>query len=251
VNGSYPSTRDIAAQFLAMSNSIIHATSSSAGATAELTLDTFDVDGAARPLDASLDFSLGYTHFWTSQALSELDTANGPMSATDYLAKCNRKVPLCEVVNQAFEPAAADLGQLRLGASVTASLYEHTDVAADVAYYLYDQPHPDQVGFSTYTPQGTTQKDTYGAGLPLIPPQWSVRPEVAHRWKPISVRVWYQFANYTLPDYDGHTVGGKVQLYLGSWRVYVSGNYRADVSPGGSQASAQSWTAGLGVTRQF
>ena len=69
-----------------------------------------------------------------------------------------------------------------------------------------------------------------------------MRPEVAHKWSLVSVRVWYQFTNYTLPDYDGHTVGGKVQLHLGKWRVYASGNFRADVSPGGTQADAQSWT---------
>ncbi len=252
LNGSAPSTRDIAAQFLATSNAIMHATSDSAGGTADLTLDTFDPDGPSRSLDGSLGLSLGYTHFWTTQALTELDTPAGPTLATDLLGKCaKRTTALCDVVSVATRPTSADLGQLRLGATATGTLYEHTDLSVDVAYYLYDQENPDQVGFFTYTPAGTTQKETYGAGLPLIPPRWTLRPELAHKWKVLSARVWYQFANYTLSDYDGHTVGAKVQLYLGNWRLYASGNYRADVSPGGTQASAQSWTAGLGLTRQF
>jgi len=253
LSGAVPSSRQIASQFSSNSNALMVAKNSNLGASADLVYDTFDENAAARALDVSLDLSLGYTRYWNTQSLAELDTRAGPQTASSYLATCASAstTPSCEVASRAAGSSSASLGQARVGASVTGTIAERTDVTLDGAYYAYGQANPDQVGFFTYRAPGTSQKDVYGAGLPLIPPRWSVRPELAHRWKTLSARIWYQFSDYTLADYVGHAVGGKVELKLGDWRVYASGSYRADVSPGGTETSAHSWTGGVGLTRKF
>jgi hypothetical protein len=89
---------------------------------------------------------------------------------------------------------------------------------------------------------------TSGAGLPLAPPRWTLRPEVAQRVGPLSLRVYYQYTEYAQADYVGHTVGGKAIMRFGSLRVYATGSYRVDLASG---RASDTFTAGLGATWAF
>ena len=91
---------------------------------------------------------------------------------------------------------------------------------------------------------------TWGAGMPVLPTRWSLRPELGQRWDWITVRAYYQFASYAVdPSEVGHTVGGKVTLLIDKWRPYLTGNVREDLA--GGSAGASSWTLGAGLQRVF
>ncbi len=260
LNGSPPSTRTIASAFRYPvagrafdSDAVMLATSSSLGGSIDFLYDTFDED-TPRDVDASLDLTVGYTHFVTEQSMTELDDPTGqPQPVGSFLSACaTAPSELCGVVNRAAQQQTGKLSQWRLGATPTMTVGGNTDFALDAAYYVYDKKRPDEVGiWNVGTAGGAGPVASYGAGLPLITPQWALRPEVGHKWTAVSVRLWYQFTDYTIPSYLGHAVGTKVQLYLGKWRPYATASYRADVSTDGSVDNAQTWTVALGLTRQF
>src|SRR5262249_42321125 len=151
---------------------------------------------------------------------------------------CTTQTPLCQTVAAANAKNDATLEQLRLGATTTFTIADRTDVGLDASYYVYDRGSPGEAGFFTYfvtSGRRDLGTSTYGAGMPLLPPRWSLRPEAGHRFDAISLRAYYQFTSYAVePSEVGHTVGGKVQIYLGTWRPYVTGSYRADVVQGGA-----------------
>jgi hypothetical protein len=258
LNGSLPSTRFIASPLTYPfdrttsrdSYALMRTESSSIGGSFDVTYDTTDDDSPAGPLEGSVDVSVGYTNFATDQVMTMLDAPSGTTTIDAFAGACRRATsPLCDVAARANAHNRASLNQARLGATLTATVEEHTDAAVDVAYYGYDHGGPENTGFFHVTPaNGGGQTATYGAGLPVIPTQFSVRPELGHKWEKISVRAWYQFSDYTEPGFVGHTVGGKVQLYLGDWRVYGTGSFRADVS---LVDTADTWSVGIGLTRLF
>jgi len=260
VSGSPPSSRSVASPFsypsppaTLSSTALMLARSWSVGGSVDLTYDTFDEE-APHDVDGSVELSVGYTRFGTEQSMTEFDSPSGqPQDVGAFLAGCAATAtPLCAAVQRASQQLSSGLGQWRLGATPTLTFKEETDAALDAALYVYDKNRPDQAGFYDYRlPRGGGEVATFGAGLPLIPPRWSLRPELGHRWKLVSVRGWYQLTDYTIPSYIGHAVGAKVQLYLDKWRIYATGSYRADVSLNGAEDNAQTWVAGVGVTRQF
>ena len=254
-------TRTIASSFVyprgasdAVGYARTRASSSSLGAGLTFTYDTFDDDAPERALDGSFDLSAAYTTYATDQAMVEIDGPNGATSVDAFMqnecAAATTRTALCDVVARAARAATSRLGQARLGAAATATLFERTDVTLDGAYYVYDQGDPDSVGFfqDSITSGGRQATASYGVGLPLLPPRWSLRGDVSHKWSTFLARGFYQFTDYTLAGYVGHSLGGKAQLYFGKWRAHATGSYRWDVS---TADTAKSWILGLGLTRTF
>ena len=265
VTGSPSSSRDIATpiglptgqgQPLG-SNALMSTTGASLGGSLEVTYDTSDDDAPPRALDGSLELSVAYTHYQTEQTMIALDAPGRPgVLVSNFESSCGatRSAP-CEAVAQAAEPASAALGQTRLGAAFTAIIHEKTDVTLDASYDLYDKKRPEDVGFFTFTsPAGVSRAASYGAGLAILPPRFSLRPEVGHRWGMVSIRAWYEFSEFTAPSTVGNAVGAKMQVSVGSWRVYATASYLADLSTQGSATTteiAETWAGGLGLTRVF
>jgi hypothetical protein len=79
----------------------------------------------------------------------------------------------------------------------------------------------------------------------MLPPRWTLRPEVGHRVGIVSLRGYYQFADLAIDGAVGPTVGGKVLVAVGRVKLYATGSYRSDVF---ADSAAQTWVAGLGVT---
>jgi hypothetical protein len=261
--GAPPSTRIIASPFtypdggnVQNSTALIRTKSWFAGGSVEMTYDTYDSDAAedeVRPLDASVDASVGYTHYSTDQQMTAFDGPAGPTNVPGFVAACGTsRTPLCNVVDFASKRATAELEQVRIGATLTTTIYEHTDAALDAGYYLYSNGDPDSVGYAKVNADDARGRSvgtaTYGAGLPLLPQRYTLRPEIGHKWTSFSARLWYQFTDYTSPDYIGHSIGTRLQLYLDTWRVYTTGSYRADVS---DTDVGHTWMVGVGVTRVF
>ncbi len=265
VTGSPSSSRDIATPLglptgrgrPLSSNALMSTTGASLGGSLEVTYDTSDDDAPERALDGSIELSVAYTRYQSDQTMIALDAPGRPdVLVSDFESSCGsaRSAP-CEAVAHAAEPASAALGQTRLGAAFTVIIQEKTDVTLDASYDLYDKKRPEDVGFFTFTPPaGGGQTASYGAGLAILPPRFSLRPEVGHRWGSVSVRGWYEFSDFTAPSTVGHAVGAKMQVSVGSWRVYATASYLADLSTQGTAATteiAETWAGGLGLTRVF
>ncbi len=225
-----------------------------AGATFDLQYDTFD-DEAEHDVDLTVGANVGYTHFGSTQLLSAVDEPGAVVSAQTLATRCaGTATPECQAYGFAAQKKTASLEQLRLGTTLTATLWDRTELGADVSYYIYDRGSPGDAGFFTglLTGGAATAPSTasWGAGMPVLPARWSLRPELGQRWDWITVRAYYQFASYAVvPSEVGHTVGGKVTLLLGKWRPYVTGNVREDLA--GGSAGASSWTVGAGLQRVF
>ena len=221
-NGSAPSTRDYAVPSplvgaTADPDALVRATTWSLGGVAELEYDSFD-EKRAHGLDLAVD---------GGAAVNELVTEQTPVQPSTAVTALGTK--------------RASLTQVRLGGTVTATALDDTDVGVDAAYFLYDDPNPADVGtFTTAQAAGAT----WGAGLPMLPPRWTVRPEVAQRLGNLSLRAYYQYADIALDGAHGHTVGARAQLSLQNVKVFVTGSFRSDVFA--SDETAETWTAGAG-----
>ena len=229
VNGSPTSTRDLATT-LHVGNkatgrdvdALVRAQTSSFGAVAELGYDTFDAD-VSRNVDAAFETSVAMTRFATTQNVVETSGRTPAIPST-----------------------SAALMQARLGATATVTLAEHTDLGVDAAYFVYDAMDPGNVGLFDVTSGGLTT--SFGAGIPMLPPRWTLRPEAVQRIGIVTLRAYYQYANLAVDSAVGHTVGGKVQIGLGRVKLYATGSYRSDLF---ADSAAQTWVAGLGVTGRF
>jgi hypothetical protein len=228
VNGSPKSQRDIGTSILAARpnapsttvDAAVRSNSSSVGGIFEIGYDSAE-DTRLHDVDVALDLSGAVTRFGTDQSVL----------APDYAAA-------------AIKPKSASLVQGRLGVTPTLTLLENTDLSVDLAYFVYDQPDPGNVGlFTNSTASGVTT--SYGAGLPMLPARYTVRPELAERIGPVMVSAYYQYASLAVEQAVGHMVGGRAQITVGSVKLFALGSYRADVFPEGTAAT---WTAGGGAS---
>jgi hypothetical protein len=227
INGSPTSEREIGTSILATRPSgasgdvdaSVRARTSSVGGLLEIGYDSAD----DRPSDVeiAIDTSAAVTRFATDQSVV----------APDFAA-------------QSIKPKTAALAQGRLGAAATLTVLEHTDLSLDFAYFVYDQKNPGDVGlFTDSTASGLTT--SFGAGLPMLPPRFTLRPEIGERIGRVSVSAFYQYANLAVDQATGHTVGGRAQIAIGNVKLYALGSYRTDVF---SDATAATWTAGAGIS---
>jgi hypothetical protein len=216
------------------------------GPSVEFTYDTSDPNSdEPHDVDLDLDASLGYTHYAMTESLIALDTgAAGPVGAATLTQRCaaTPTTPRCIAINDATQGGSATVDQLRFGATATLTLRETTDFALDGGYYVYAQSDLAQAGF--FTPAGAR----WGTGVPLLPPLWTLQPEITHSFESVSVRLYYEFTNYAIDSAVGHSVGGRVQLKLGPWRPYVTGSYHGDIE---QTSTGLTYSIGFGVTRML
>ena len=227
-NGSPKSQRDIWTSILAARpngtsqtvNAAVRSNSSSIGGLAEIGYDSAD-DARLHAVEVAVDLSGAVTRFETEQ------TVLAPVSAT-----------------RLDKPQSASLVQSRVGAAATVTVLENTDLSLDFAYFVYDQPNPNDVGlFTSSAASGLTT--SFGAGLPMLPARCTLRPEVGERIGLVALSVHYQYANLSFEQATGHTIGGRAQIALGSAKIYALASYRADVF---TDATAATWTAGAGAS---
>ena len=112
----------------------------------------------------------------------------------------------------------------RLSASTTATLFQDTDLTLGGDYYVY-QEDPSQVGYYGLASAGR------GAGMPIAPLRFLVRPEVLHRFGDFSARLWVQAGRF-MPGTGASTaaIGTKLQYKISrAWRIWLSLSGERDV----------------------
>ncbi len=145
--------------------------------------------------DSSLEWSFGgglsTTHLSTDQQITRVRVKSGgaatPQQIRDYCTghKCSPAL-LAALRAQ----TGVTLDSQKLNAAVTAILAKDTDLTLSGDYYIYDQD-PTQVGYYSVARVGRV-----GNGLNIAPVQFTLRPEVAHRFGDFSAKVWVQAGKY-------------------------------------------------------
>ncbi len=218
----------------------------SGGASLTLSYDSFD-DDETHAVDVSIDLYGGVTGYSTTAALDSIDagSAVGVVTQGSLADRCGRSLTGLACAAAGVPSRSAWLTQARVGLTPTVTIAEDTDVAVDGAFYVYDTDKPDDVGFFSDSVGGRTV--SWGAGVPLLPPRWSVRPEVGQRIGALSLRAYYQYTATTIDGLSSHGIGGRAQVAIDRWKPYVTASSRFDAGV----STATSWTAGLGVSRSF
>ena len=206
-----------------------------------LLLGSYATNGFSK-LEHAVDVSVGVNHFRTEQTI-ELPQTLRANAVRTFCAR-NDEVGLCPLVNG----QAAQLTQVRLGATWVGTVALKTDVAVDVAGFLYDSADPASVGFFTVVQNG--RSSDFGSGVPAAPWAFTVRPSVTHRFSKFSVRGAYQVGLYTGGLGTNHLVSARVTWKATSWlRLTLSALLQADVAQ--RQVVNRGATLGLGTLFLF
>ena len=236
---SPPSTRDVASSVVLGPRSavgVVNATSTSFGGAVEAAYDSFD-EATPHVVDVLVDAGLGVGRYLTRQSLTNLD----PIGA-GCVANLTCTSPTAPGIDDGVT-------QLRGEASAVTTFAERFELGLGGAVYAYSGADPTTAGTVSATIRDATGKPLgvgrYGAGIPLLPPRWSLRPEIGARWDRVSVRGYYQYAKYVFDGEAGHTVGTRIQVKEGALRLFVTGTYRADTA---SDGSSRSLFGGLGIS---
>lgn len=228
-NGSPSSTRDVGSSVSLKggkdADALLRVDSSSIGGTASIAYDS--ADDEEHDVDVGLDASASLTGYSADSTVAQTAVYAGAPDASR------------------FPKTSASLMQGRIGVGAELTIFDDTDVGASGAYYIYDQKNPAAIGtFDAVASSGAS----YGIGAPILPQQWSVRPEVGHRFGRFSVRGYYEFADLAAPGV-AHTVGGRVQVSLGKVKLYATSSYRANPAP--DVETSKTWNVGVGITTRF
>jgi hypothetical protein len=138
----------------------------------------------------------------------------GDGAPADFVRRlCTRRpdVEACRLV----EGVSTPLWQGRFSAGYTATLFLDTDVGVEATVYAYDAD-PADVGY--FSPVIVGRQD-FGVGVPVSPLLFSLRPQVVHRFKRVTLRFNYQVGVFTSGLGAMHALTGKL-----TWKV--AGGFR-------------------------
>lgn len=174
----------------------------------------------------TVDVSAGVNRFETEQTLELGSTLRARLFRT--YCERNPATSYCPLVNGLRTP----LTQVRVAAAYTATLFTKTDVALEVAGFVYDTADPSEVGSFSAVVLGRQGPDM-GQGIPVAPWRLTLRPSVLHRFGKVSVRVAWQLGVYTGNAGVNHLVSARVSWKVSpTLRLSLSALGQADVDRG-------------------
>ena len=191
--------------------------------------------GGDSAFEHTVGVTLGFNRFNVIQKLQLPNT----VAANLFRFQCEQEPERqgCALVRGVASP----LLQGRVGAGYTATIATHTDVGLDATLFLYDRP-PSAVGYFSLVQLGRE----VGSGVPVLPLLFSVRPQVSHRFGPVTVKLGYQFGLYTESLGALHAITAKVSWKVTKeWRLSLTVTGQEDVA--GGVASNRGGQALLGV----
>lgn len=170
----------------------------------------------------TVDVTVGFNRFNVIQRAVVPDTFAGRLLERGCAE--GRPVDVCPLVLGVASP----LWQGRFGAGYTATLLQKTDAGLDATYFIYDKP-PTGVGYFSLVSLGRE----VGSGVPVLPVQLSVRPHVAHRFGPVTVKLGYQYGLYTEGLGALHALTAKVSWKVTKqWRLSLALTGQLDLAAG-------------------
>lgn len=220
-------------------DALLRSKSSSVEAGFDLSYDT--------PGDSDLEWSFGggvsTTHLSTDQQITRVRAKSGAASTPQQIRDfCTGHKCSPSLLAALRAQTGVTLDSQRLSASATAILATNTDLTLSGDYYLYDQD-PTQVGYYSVARVGRV-----GNGLNIAPLQYSVRPEVAHRFGDFSAKVWVQAGEY-VAGAGQSTVGAGLRLqykFTKTFRLWATASGQHDVDAQNNPTNSSSISLGAG-----
>jgi hypothetical protein len=209
-----------------------------------------DVSGSSRSVELLADYdsagtsdlewafsgSVNLTRDSTGQQVSGLRFADGTLlTQQETRAACALPRSRCpQALLRALDGNSADLGSARFSLSGTATLSRDTDLTLGGDYYAYGSD-PAQFG---YFGVAASRRQPEGIGAAIAPLRFVVRPEVAHRFGALSLRLWAQAGRYASGvGQSTAALGAKAQMRFGpSFRAWIAAIGQNDVDAQGDSA---------------
>jgi hypothetical protein len=189
--------------------------------------------------DSNLEWglSLGITasHFASTQRITRIQTASGPVTTQQVLASCYANKGTCSRAEiQALQAASygLDSEKVSVGGSITA--YSDTDLSVTFDY------------FSVASAGRTVVSG--GGGIAIAPLRYVVRPEIAQRFGDFSARVWGTTGQYV--DQTGRatrSIGTKLQYkFTKAFRLWGTASFQRDFDGSGTPTNSANYGLGAG-----
>jgi hypothetical protein len=195
--------------------------------------------------EISASLSARASYYNTQQAIASLYDASGEMfSAAEMRDFCSDS-PCSAELREGLSPQWTQVNQIAVGASITETAFQDTDLGLDAEYYHYDQD-PTQAG---YFALATIDGGYLGDGVAVAPMQFAVTPTIARRFGDVSATASLSYGNYI--DAMGYelSAGLRVQVKFAvtdttRLKLYAKLGSSWDVQPGYPAGQALSLALG-------
>ena len=198
-------------------------------------------------LEWGLILGLTASHFASTQRITRIQAASGPVTSQQVIASCNANKNTCSRAEmQALRAASYSLDseKVSVGGSITA--YTDTDLSMTLDYYAYNQD-PTQAGYFSIANAGRTVVSG-GGGIAIAPLRYVVRPEIGHRFGDFSARVWGTRGQYV--DQTGRatrSIGTKLQYrFTKAFRLWGTASFQRDTDASGTATDSANYGLGAG-----
>ncbi|HYZ89812.1 MAG TPA: hypothetical protein VE620_10995 [Myxococcales bacterium] len=207
-------------------------------------LVTYDTAGFS-DLEWSLTGAVAFSRFETTQRIEGARRTNGTTLSNSELRDLCTGAPSCSGYLTAINGLSDELRSAHFSLSGIATIQTDTDVGLGADYYAYFDD-PANVGIFSLATVGR-----FGAGAPIAPLRFLVRPEVTHRIGPLSLRLWVQAGEYVANVGQGTaSIGTKVQYrFTRAFRMWIGATGQRDVGSTG-EVSRSGWVS-LGAAYRF
>ena len=219
-------------------------------ANAALAFDVgYDTAGDSN-LEWSFNAGVTGSHYTTTQNIDLIRLRGANYDPAQLIAYCgahkNKNGACSAALLQVLKDQPATLDSLRTSLEVTSTIYTDTDVSLGGDLYLYGQD-PSTVGIFSVGAVGK-QNISGGNGVPIAPLRYTIRPEVAHRFGDLSIKLWVragEYASGTAQTTSG--IGAKVQYkFTRSFRMWVTAGGQKDVDSTGTGSNSGTFALGAG-----
>lgn len=203
--------------------------------------------------ETGLSLSVEATSLEVHQELLALRTAEGNFSADQLRALCARPRLvdgfLCRVLRRPLAGESDSTVQYQLTAAIQQMLFFDSYASLAAAYNVYSED-PTQSGY--YTAQVSRVRISYGAGMPIAPLLFSLRPEAGHDFGAVTLAVFYQYSQYIEDLGFTHGVGARASWRMNRhWRLWATASGQTDQGIAGEGGSVLSSTLSLGARFRF
>ncbi|HWW95840.1 MAG TPA: hypothetical protein VN375_20895 [Vicinamibacteria bacterium] len=215
--------------------------------------------------ESAPSLNVAYTHISTDQALEDLISGKRVENLAKIRVACQGSRSLsCTHLRPLLAAQNADLDQLAVSASYTATLYHNSTVLLSGTYYNYFGEDPNTIGLFSVallgrttpkvkTPSAKARKGgsvaetfDFGGGIPLAPLTWDSRIGLSQKLGDFSIGVVLEYGNYV--NDTGHTesIAGKLSYAFGErWKASATLGSSRDVDSAGVVTPGSSFSMSL------
>ncbi|HEY5925146.1 MAG TPA: hypothetical protein VIV11_25865 [Kofleriaceae bacterium] len=178
---------------------------------------TYD-SGGTGDFSTTASFRIGGSYYDSEQAIVTVRDPDTLRTFTPAELREHCEYYECDAeLREGLWPQWTQVQQFTLGASVTETLYQDTDLGMDIEFYLYNQD-PTRAGYFTMT---TVDGGNLGEGISVTPMDYAVSPSIAHRFGDVAATGTLSYGKY-IHDL-GHDVTASLRVQV---KVPLAGDKR-------------------------